>query len=559
MPPAVATKQSIAAMNRLSSTTIYRQLGITATDRRIDLLWLSLVTLAAGILLTWQLGDVPLRDWDEGIGANVARQIWRARFTDYVWLFPQSIDGAPYFNKPPLMHWLIALAYQIGGVNETTSRLPSALLTTVSVPLLYWVGRELFYRRLSAILATGVYLTCLPVVRQGRLAMLEGGILCFLLLMWACLLRARRNLQWSLGIGLAIGLMCLTKGLLGIVLGAIGLAFLFWDTPRILASRYFWLGLGLGALPVVAWYGAQYQHYGLTFLQAHFLEQSLNRLGQPVENNSGPPWFYLLEILKQGTVWLLFIPIGIKRLRQDWHLSWAKLIVVWLGSYLAIISLMQTKLPWYAMPLYPAIALLVGMGLTQIWDPEQHPPEPGMPAHPPRTLEQSHYRGWAYGCWALAGLTGIAAIYYLFQVHELDLLLVCLTLTATLVAAAIFALQQSRQFILILIWGSYLTLLGLMSSNNWVWELAEQPAVRPIAALIRNHTPPGQPLYALIPAARPSLEFYSDRPIRPIAALNQAPAGAHLLVPQPTADLPPEFKSVAQLTDWAIVRRDALY
>jgi 4-amino-4-deoxy-L-arabinose transferase-like glycosyltransferase len=209
------------------------------------------------------------------------------------------------------------------------------------------------------------------------------------------LLRARRNLQWSLGIGLAIGLMCLTKGLLGIVLGAIGLAFLFWDTPRILASRYFWLGLGLGALPVVAWYGAQYQHYGLTFLQAHFLEQSLNRLGQPVENNAGPPWFYLFEILKQGTVWLLFIPIGIKRLRQDWHLSWAKLIVVWLGSYLAIISLMQTKLPWYAMPLYPAIALLVGMGLTQIWDPEQHPPEPGMPAHPPRTLEQSHYRGWA--------------------------------------------------------------------------------------------------------------------------------------------------------------------
>jgi 4-amino-4-deoxy-L-arabinose transferase-like glycosyltransferase len=548
-------------MNRLSSSTIYRQLGITALDRRIDLLWLGVATLAAGLLLTWQLGDVPLRDWDEGIGATVARQIWRSRFTDYVWLFPQSIDGGPYLNKPPLMHWLIALAYQIGGVNAAMSRLPSALLTTASVPLLYWVGRELFHRRLSAILATGVYLTCLPVVRQGRLAMLEGGILCFLLLMWACLLRARRNLQWSLGIGVAIGLMCLTKGLLGILLGAIGLVFLFWDTPRILRSRYFWLGLGLGTLPVAAWYGAQYWHYGATFLQAHLFEQSLNRLGQAVERNGGPPWYYLLEILKQGSVWLLFLPIGLKRLRQDWHLSWARLIALWGVSYFAIISCMQTKLPWYAMPLYPAIALLIGMGLTQIWEPEQHPTEPGIPDTKPRRRFNPTYHNWAYGCWALAGLTAIAAIYYLFQDHELDVVLVCVTLMATLVAAAIFALQQSRQFILILIWGSYLSLIGLMSSNNWVWELAEQPDVGPIAALIQTNTPAQQPIYAVIPAARPSLEFYADRPIRPIDAIEQAPVGAHLLVPneQSSLDLPAGFKFVAQSPDWAIVRRDALY
>ncbi|NJN49829.1 MAG: phospholipid carrier-dependent glycosyltransferase, partial [Alkalinema sp. RL_2_19] len=177
-----------------SSSTIYRQLGITAEDRRIDVLWMLFWLVTAIGLYTWQLGDLPLRDWDEGIVATVAREIWRSRFEQWVWLFPRAIDGGPYMNKPPLMHWLISAAYQFGGANAAMSRLPGALLSAFSVPLLYWVGRELFYRRLPAIFAAAVYLTYLPVVRQGRLAMLDGAILCFLLLMWGCLLRSRRDL-----------------------------------------------------------------------------------------------------------------------------------------------------------------------------------------------------------------------------------------------------------------------------------------------------------------------------------------------------------------------------
>ncbi|MBE9028439.1 glycosyltransferase family 39 protein [filamentous cyanobacterium LEGE 11480] len=538
-----------------SSSTIYRQLGIAAEDRRIDLLWMLLWTIAALLLYTWQLGDLPLRDWDEGIVATVAREIWRSRFDQSVWLFPQYIDGAPYINKPPLMHWLVSIAYLMGGVNESMARLPGALLSAISVPLLYWVGREMFYRRLPAIFAAGVYLTYLPVVRQGRLAMLDGAILCFLILMWGCLLRSRRDFRWSLGIGASIGLMCLTKGLLGIVLGAIGLAFLLWDTPRIFRSGYFWLGLLLGMMPVIGWYSAQYEHYGLPFIQAHFLEQSLNRVGQAVERNAGSVWFYLLEILKYGSIWLVFIPLGIRLLWRDWHLSWAKMLSLWFGSYFLIISVMQTKLPWYAMPLYPAIALLVGASLTDLWEPAQQNLMAGIriPAH----------RLWAGTFFTLSGLVLSALIYYLLQGSEPDLVLICGTLAMTLMVAGITALQQSRQFILVLIWGSYLTLLGFVSSEHWVWELAERPAVKPIAALVKRHTPAKQPVYTTAPESRPSLEFYSDRRIIPtnwqwLEATKTPQTTLTVLVPQSDLAIAKtitskSFKPIAQIEGWAIV------
>ena len=183
------------------------------SSQSIDRLWMVGLTTAAALLLLANLGGLPLKDWDEGLVAQVAREIYQAPVNRLTWLFP-TLWGEPYFNKPPLVHGLIALLYAIGGINEWTARLPSAGFTLASVPLLYSLGRELFPQRLPAIFATLVYLTSLPVIRNGRFAMLDGAILCFLLLLLWCLLRARRNYRWLLGAGWAFGLLCLTKGLL---------------------------------------------------------------------------------------------------------------------------------------------------------------------------------------------------------------------------------------------------------------------------------------------------------------------------------------------------------
>lgn len=470
----------------------------------IDPAWSIGLWAAALLLFTINLGGLPLRDWDEGIVAQIAREISKAPFDTLAWLFPLDPNGAPYWNKPPLVHWMVALFYRIWGVNEWTSRLPGALLTATSVPLLYGIGREIFFQRSPAIFAALVYLTSLPVVRQGRLAMLDGAILCFFLAMILCVLRSRRDLRWGLGIGIAFSCICLTKGILGILLVAIALAFLAWDTPRLLTSAYLWSGFGLGCIPVVLWNGAQIVRYGNEFLGIHFWNQSLKRVSDPVEDNRGTVFYYALEVLKHGVPWVLFLPVGLRHAWENRNLSWAKLALVWSGVYFVVISVMQTKLPWYAMPLYPAFALMIGAQIQEFWQPAMF--------SDPRPIPKA--RIWMAVFLVLSIVAWAGTIYYGMRAQP-DVQLVFSTLALTLTVASILVARQDIQFIVVLIWGTYLTLLALMMSNHWVWELQETFPAKPVGVMIQRATPKGQTIYTSYSYFRPSLNFYSQRTIVP--------------------------------------------
>ena len=466
----------------------------------LDWFWVVGLLVAALILFTLNLGGLPLRDWDEGTVAQVAREISLHPIGSEAWFYP-TLGGEPYLNKPPLIHWLIALAYRSGGVNEWTSRLPGAILTALSVPLLYSIGREIFPQRITAIFASLVYLTMLPMVRHGRLAMLDGAVVSFFVFTIWCALRSRRNWRYCLGVGVGLGLICFTKGLLGFLLGAIALLFLLWDTPRLLTHWYLWLGMTIGMAPVVSWYVAQWWHYGSFFTQTAIVTQSLNRIWQGVENHAQPPWYYLLEIVKYSFPWLLFLPQGFGFTWINSNISYSKLIVVWLSVYFLAISAMTTKLPWYVLPLYPAFALAVGVQLTQIWH-----------------KSHSSYSRSLMTLLALLALIGWGGSLYFSSLNpapdsQLELISLCIAVTMT--TAAILANDRDRQFIVILFWGCYLSLALFVTSRHWVWELAEAYPVKPVAALIQSQTPIKQRIYTSFPDRRPSLDFYSDRQIIP--------------------------------------------
>ncbi len=465
-----------------------------------DWLWIFGLLVAALILFTLNLGGLPLRDWDEGTVAQVAREISFHPIGSSAWLYP-TLGGEPYLNKPPLIHWLIALAYRTYGVNEWTSRLPGAILTALSVPLLYNIGREIFPQRITAIFASLVYLTMLPMVRHGRLAMLDGAVVSFFVFTVWCVLRSRRNFRYCLGVGIGLGLICFTKGFLGLLLGAIALLFLYWDTPRLLTNCYLWLGMIIGTAPVISWYIAQWLHYGGSFTQTALVNQSLNRIWQGVENHSQPLWYYLLELVKYSFPWLLFLPQGFGFTWINSNISYSKLIVVWLGVYLLAISVMTTKLPWYVLPIYPAFALAVGVQLTQVW-------------HKPYL----NYSRLAIAILTLLALVGWGGSLYFSPLSpvkdlQVQIILTCVALTMTI--AAILAQDRDRQFIVILFWGCYLSLTLFVTSRHWIWELAEAYPVKPVAALIQSNTPKNQKIYTSFPYHRPSLDFYSDRQVIP--------------------------------------------
>ena len=105
-------------------------------------LWLLILWLLACSLALTGLGELPLRDFDEGTVARVALEISNKSGIER--LLP-TIWGSPYLNKPPGLHLLIALAIQINRYlnphtitqlpSETVIRIVPAILSTLVVPL----------------------------------------------------------------------------------------------------------------------------------------------------------------------------------------------------------------------------------------------------------------------------------------------------------------------------------------------------------------------------------------------------------------------------------------
>jgi 4-amino-4-deoxy-L-arabinose transferase-like glycosyltransferase len=452
--------------------------------------WLFSLLVASLVLWLIFLGNLPLRDWDEGTYAIVAREIYR---TDN-WLYP-TLQGEPFLLKPPLMQWLIALCYHIGGVQEFTTRFPGAVLTALGVPLLYLIGRLVFSESLPALFAALVYLTMLPVVRHGRLAMLDGMTITFFLLLLFCLLKARHNQKYALGVGFCLGLITLTKGLLVLVLGGIAGLFLLVNRQFILLkSPYLWAGILLGNAPAIAWYASQWQHYGDFFLKVHFQAQALDRLGQAVEGNSGPPWYYLIEVLKYGFPWLFFLPGGLYLSWQKRQTAWGSLILIGTIVYLGIISLMRTKLPWYVMPVYPFLALAIGAKFNNIWQQQDK--------------FKSKVLAVFFAVLSVAGLGG--CVYFILAEPQPILIIMSIVLAISMGITSWLVKQHKRHFIPVLFSGLYLVLALFVSSPSWIWELNEAFPVKPVAALIRANVPAGTQIYTSFAYSRPSLDFYSD-------------------------------------------------
>ncbi|MBD2552661.1 glycosyltransferase family 39 protein [Limnothrix sp. FACHB-708] len=476
-------------------------------DRAVDWAWAIGLGLLALVLYGINLGGLPLRDWDEGTVAQVARELARVPIGSEAWWFP-TLHDRPYFNKPPLLHWAIALLFRIFGESEWAARLPGALLGAAAVPLVFAVGRLIFTHRAAAIFSALVYLTWLPVVRHGRLAMLDAAIVAFGLLAWCCLLRARRDLRWTLGIGFALGAIALLKGLVALLFGGLIFGFLVWDTPRLLRSPYLWLGGLLGLAPALAWYGAQWQHYGPTFFETNLLNQSLRRVWDSVSDRGGPPWFYLQELLELAWPWLFLLPAGFQAAWRDRDWPWGKLVLVWSLGYLLPISVMETKLPWYGLPLYPPLALAIGPLLGSLWE------------EPPARFGRS----WQviFGLLALGG--GAGAVYFSFLATPLEpmLALALAALGLTGGAVVLLAQQGDRQLIPVAFWGMFVGLTLFFSSGSWLWELNEQYPVRPVANLLRSVAHSGSKVYTSDRTQRPSLDFYCHCEVIPVPQSEQA-------------------------------------
>jgi len=324
-------------------------------------LHMGLLIALCGTLYFPYLGSIPFFDKGEPREALAVQDIVQRG----EWLVPlKRATDVP--SKPPLMHWSAALVTKItGSLNEATIRFPSALYASLSVLLVYWLGRQLFDGR-RALLGGAILATTLVYQDQALSARVDMT-LCFfvtasLVLFYALYRGHLRHPLWLYVFYIVVGVSTLAKGPLGVVLtglvaGSLALVERRWDMIR---KFCFHPGVVLAIVLATGWYVIAITRGGEGFFGRQILHENLNRFVGG-SGHSHPFYYYLPYLFSQGMPWSLFLPLLLwdvfkMGLRPGDDRLFLKL---WFLVMFAFFSLSMGKRPVYLLPIYPAISLLL--------------------------------------------------------------------------------------------------------------------------------------------------------------------------------------------------------
>src|SRR6195256_674516 len=98
----------------------------------------SFLFLAVAAFYLYGLGTMPLVGPDEPRYAEVAREM----LARHDWITP-TLGGLPWFEKQPLLYWLMAASYRVSGVTEYAARLGPAICGLLTAGFVYWIGRTI--------------------------------------------------------------------------------------------------------------------------------------------------------------------------------------------------------------------------------------------------------------------------------------------------------------------------------------------------------------------------------------------------------------------------------
>jgi 4-amino-4-deoxy-L-arabinose transferase-like glycosyltransferase len=326
-------------------------------------LFLALLTL----LLAW-FGTLDYRKLikpDEGRYAEIAREM--AVSGD--WVTPR-LNGIKYFEKPPLQYWATAAAYKTFGENEWTARLWTALTGFLGILLAWFAGRRLFGRE-AGMLAAVTLASSLLYLAMGHFNALDMGLAFFLeVTVFAFLLAQEGGKRWMLLAWAGLALAVLSKGIVALVLTGATLVLYSLLTRDLSPWRKFEFTRGISLFLMIAapWFIAV-SLANPEFPRFFFIHEHFERFLTKAHHRYQPAWYFVPIFLLGALPWTT---LAFQTLAQSWR-SQAKsafaprrFLLLWCVVVFGFFSASGSKLPSYILPLFPALALLIGDALTRI-------------------------------------------------------------------------------------------------------------------------------------------------------------------------------------------------
>lgn len=331
-------------------------------------IWLLLGTLVWLGIFGWPRSlHIP----DEGRYVGVA---WDMVRFDSTWT--PLLNGLPYFHKPPLFYWLNEAAFLLFGVHEWAARLPSILISWLTVVALFLFVRR--HRGAEVATLSVVALVTMPYYygasQYANLDMLVAGMICLTILAGAEAVSRAANgesrASWfAVAAGFLAAFAVLSKGLIGVVLPG-GVLF-FW----ILATRR-WVGFRVLLAPgvwlaflsiMVPWFVLMEIYYP-GFLHYFFVYQHFERYLSDGFNQQQPFWFFLPVVLGMSLPWSIWlVRYGWQRGEITADRSWFWLMGLWIVVIVVFFSIPTSKLIGYTVPVLPALAVLIAEAIVGAW------------------------------------------------------------------------------------------------------------------------------------------------------------------------------------------------
>ncbi len=357
--------------------------GGTISARRSFLL---VGLFAAAVYLGCIVSPPSLMDDVDAVVAQASRNM----VTSGDWVTPR-LDGVPYLEKPPLFYWPIAASFEIFGDHDWAARIPIALaaillaLTTAAFGVWAFGARAGFLAGLCVSTCVGLFLFT-RILLPDALQTLNIA-----LSLWAFLRvldeDERHPRAWAAGLAASLGVGLLIKSLIAVVF-PLGTAFLYLLFARQLFSAWVWRrlrpisGAAMVLLIAAPWHilaairnppiwdftmrSVPGEYHG--FLWFFFINEQLLRflnLRYPRDYDTVPPALFWLFNLAWLFPWSAYLP-GAFRLsyRPGDRAGRTRLLALcWIGFVMVFFTFSTTQ-EYYSMPIYPAMALLIGSAMA---------------------------------------------------------------------------------------------------------------------------------------------------------------------------------------------------
>lgn len=326
--------------------------------------WIPVLALAL-VVFGWRINTIPFTNWDEGIYANVNLELFHSQ--DWTKL---TYFGADFLEKPPLQFWATSFLFGVFGPTELAVRLIPVLAgIATSLLLALWVWQRTKHRAASVITGVVFILGRFALLHAFRTGDLDGLLVLFITLALYGYWRSWTSARWIVVWGAASAGAIMTKSFVGLLpLMIVGIDMLVSRGWR----RIGWTNIGWAMFAFVAlaapWHIIETLRFGQAFWHSYLGVNVLERTTDSLFTTT--PWWWYAQIIRDRLYPFSFL-LPVVLMFAGWRM-WKKdelmrLLLIWTVVTFIAFTYIHTRREWYILPLYPALAMILGFAALDWW------------------------------------------------------------------------------------------------------------------------------------------------------------------------------------------------